>query len=146
MQRYFPVLSTVLFFFASLFAVHAQDTSINWMPVPQQWTKTESDFVLDRDFTVGFVGFSNDRLERYSTTFLRRLDRRTGLFFRQERVGTNELADLRIIVERAGEPVPGEDESYQLEVDLRGISLRAQTDFGAPRGLGTLLQLLPKAH
>lgn len=121
----------------------AQADTHNWMPVPKSWKDSQSNFVLNADFTVGIEGVATDKLQAYSSRFMRRLDWKTGLFFNQAKVTANvKNPDLLITIRRAGQIELGEDESYQLEVSKDQINLVAETDIGAMRGLETLLQLL----
>ena len=141
MRQQLSIFLLLLFFSAPL-SLRAQQSDIDWMPIPEKWELAGSGFTLNKGFTVGITQFTNKRLNDYSYRFLRRLDQRTGLFFKQQFVAGDANADLKIEVKRAGKLTLGEDESYQLTVSSEGIILKAETDFGAMRGLETLLQLL----
>ncbi len=115
------------------------------MPVPADIELKEGRFRVSEDFKIGISGQFDDRLYKYADRILRRLARRTGLFFIQNYLTANKnpgSPDLRINVERKGEVKLNEDESYILEVTSQGIELSATTDLGALRGLETFLQLL----
>ncbi|TRX60754.1 family 20 glycosylhydrolase [Fulvivirga sp. M361] len=133
-----------LFIFISVGAT-GQSDPLDWMPIPKHWERQNARFFLEKDFTVAIQGYSSHRLEKYSANFLRRLDWRTGMFFSQEKVSEVDermTTDLLIKVARGGKLMLGEDESYKLEVNDKGIMLEAKTDFGAMRGLETLIQTL----
>ena len=124
--------------------VSGQSDTFDWMPVPKSWKITNTDHYLDKDFSVGIEGTTTSRLEKYSEQFLRRLDWRTGLFFSQSKVKASDVEspDLEIRVQKEGQLILGEDESYTLDIKEQKISLTAETDLGVMRGLETLLQLL----
>lgn len=120
-----------------------EDSRYDWMPVPKEWKSNPSKFVLNDQFSIGIEGIESAELQDYATRFLRRLDWKTGLFFKQNKVDS-KLADASFLikVQRKGKLILGEDESYVLKVSRNSIQLTAETDFGAMRGLETLLQLL----
>jgi len=101
-------------------------------------------FRIKKDFKIGVV-IGTQRLFDGSTRFLRRLDDRVGLFFKQNYIGVNDVdesASLLVNIERQGELKLNEDETYQLDVKESQITINAETDIGALRGLATLQQLL----
>ncbi len=116
------------------------------MPTPRQVEAVDGAYRLDPGFTVGFEGPESERLQRYATRFLRRLDKRTGLFFSQGHLGPEDAIKedtaLRIVINRVGKVRLNEDESYALSIGEGSVLLEAETDIGALRGLETLLQLL----
>lgn len=140
-SKYFLIVTIA----ACLFHYEAVgQTDFNLMPYPSKVKIGTGEFLIDKGFTVGFAGGTN-KIFDYSTRFLRRLDGRTGLFFNQNYLGendTNETAALFIRIHRNGELELNEDESYELTISSEQIDLVAETDFGAMRGLETLLQLL----
>jgi len=76
---------------------------------------------------------------------LRRLSGRTGLFFPQDYITAKSnptMPQMIIKTSRIGDLVVGEDESYQLTITENQVTLKAETDIGALRGLETFLQLL----
>ncbi|WP_422354426.1 beta-N-acetylhexosaminidase [Roseivirga pacifica] len=115
------------------------------IPVPQQVSVAEGLFEVNEDFNISIQGDPNERLYGASTRFLRRLSGRTGVFLKsgyvtEQNNGAN--GNFVIEVERPGELVVGEDESYELEVKRDRIFLHATTELGAMHGLETVLQLL----
>jgi hexosaminidase len=117
------------------------------LPVPHQIVYTADKFELTEDFTIAVEGKCHERLYKNATRLLRRLAGRTGLFFPQdfvtnEKPGNKDSADFVITVKRPGKVKLYEDESYRLSITNKKISLDAETDIGALRGLETFLQLL----
>jgi hexosaminidase len=118
---------------------------LNLMPWPQKVDLQGGKFLLTNEFNLSISGTYGQRIVGCSNAFLRRLDGRTGLFFKQEIISKNSEfssnSTLKIEIQRKGKIELNEDESYQLEVSENGIILKSVTDIGAIRGLETLLQL-----
>lgn len=116
------------------------------MPVPQSVRRIEAPaFRITPDFTIAIVGEPDARLYPAATRFLRRLDGRTGQFFKQGFLGVSdhdESASLLIRVKQPGSVVLGMQEQYGIRVSADQVVLEAETDIGAIRGLETLLQML----
>lgn len=136
----------LVFLFASFISsAQISKEELNVMPWPQNITLSEGSFSLTKKFKVNITGVPNSRIYAGATSFLRRLDGRTGLFFEQGFVtGLNEVADaeLQINCVRSANIELYEDESYLLDITPTKISINATTDVGALHGLETLLQLL----
>ncbi|MCI0707161.1 MAG: family 20 glycosylhydrolase [Ignavibacteriae bacterium] len=129
----------------TILAARQTEPTHSLMPVPAQVRFTNGTFRLTESFTIVIRRTSTSRLEAGMQRALQRLAGRTGLFFSRPAVSQNQNADkpaLSVMVKQPGEVKLGEDESYTLTVDARGILLAAQTDIGALRGVETLLQLL----
>ncbi len=141
-----PIITLLcLLSFSFLFANNNLPSNLTLMPVPAQVQVVDGQFRLDAKFSVAVNAPEGERLARYATRVLRRLSGRTGLFFPQDYIyanSTNDTANFVITVNRPGKLVVNENESYQLTVSPAKIELRAETDFGAMRGLETFLQLL----
>jgi len=119
-------------------------TGLDLMPYPSNVRLIGEKFRIRKEFKIGVVNGTR-RLYDGSTRFLRRLDNRVGLFFKQNFIGVNdadESASLLVSIERPGELQLNEDETYQLDVKESQITIDAETDIGALRGLATLQQLL----
>ncbi|MBN1999073.1 family 20 glycosylhydrolase [candidate division KSB1 bacterium] len=115
------------------------------MPVPQQFELDENQYRLSDTFAITVKGDCHPRLFRAATRTLRRLAGRTGLFFPQDFITAETAPDqaaMTIRVNRPGQVVLYENESYRLVVNAEQIVLEAETDIGALRGLETFLQLL----
>lgn len=129
--------------FSLLSQAQKNDTAL--MPIPESIKFTENAFELTEILTVGFSGLTSERLVFNANRFVERLAGRTGLFFKQGIIhsGSNsDTSNVIISIEREGKLVPGEDESYSISISENQLKLEAVTDFGAARGLETILQLL----
>ena len=122
------------------------DHELNLMPFPKEISVKEGKFRIDRDFSIEITGNPNARIYGSAARFIRRLDERTGLFFKRGfaihdsigLVGTKAVIEIQ----RPGDIKLGEDESYKLVIDENNIRISAETDLGAIHSLQTLLQLL----
>jgi hexosaminidase len=134
-----------LFFFVMGPSRSQAPDPLTLMPWPQD-LKAETGFQAIRtDFTLAIQGAgANSRLESASTRFLRYLTDKTGTFLEVGYPLIGQVKNATLIIEIQEEAVLGldNDESYELEIFSNGISLRAQTDIGALRGLSTLKQLI----
>ena len=122
------------------------DHELNLMPFPKEISVKEGKFRIDRDFSIEITGNPNARIYGSAARFIRRLDERTGLFFKRgfaihDSIGLVETKAV-IEIERPGNIKLGEDESYKLVLDENNIHISAETDLGAIHSLQTLLQLL----
>lgn len=113
------------------------------IPVPKSISYNSEKFNINQDFRVSLQGNYDVRLTGATNRFIKRLSKRTGIFFNNYSVDEKllALAQLQISVSRSGRLFLKEDESYKLEVSDRSISLISETDIGAMRGLESLLQL-----
>lgn len=119
--------------------------ALQLMPWPQKVELQSGNFVLTPNFQVSVSGNPDPRIFNAATNFLRRLDGRTGMFFKQGFVTSiNEFpkAQLQIQCANPGKIELYQDESYQLNITSNAILLTATSDLGARHGLETLLQLL----
>lgn len=111
------------------------------MPWPQQVEQPAQAgwLTLTPQLTLQIVG---DQLPGAETRWLSRIARQTGwpLLPAAQPV---EHPTIRIAIAQAVNPVPqpDSDESYQLDVNRDGVLLKANSRFGAMRGMETLLQL-----
>lgn len=120
-------------------------TGLNLMPVPAKVIQNDGKFRLSDSFKVAVKGKGSDRLYNGVTRALRRLSKRTGLFFPQDVITAKSKMDTTefiITCQRPGRLVLHEDESYQLDVSTKKIELVAETDIGVLRGLETFQQLV----
>ncbi len=128
------------------FQVSAQDALINIMPYPREVKTGPGKHRIDKDFIVMLSASKDDKIiEDAVNRFVVRLRARTLVTFQQERIVPNELgenAKLSITVKSKAVPSIGIDESYQIDINEKQISLNANTSIGALRGLETLLQLV----
>jgi hexosaminidase len=117
------------------------------MPMPASIKMKTGNFRLTPEFAINIKEEAQERLYNAANRFLRKLDGRTGLFFKQGIISkstpqASANPGLIITAQRVGKLVLNEDESYKLFVSPEKITLDAVTDIGAMRGLETLLQLL----
>ena len=114
------------------------------LPQPAVLKSTGGEFVLVSDFAARFDGPSDARLQSAVDRSIVRLRARVGFGLQPSMAANSANAALTIKVRSASSGVPTmqEDESYHLRVTTSGITLEAPTDFGAIRGLQTLLQLV----
>lgn len=142
MRSFVQIVLALLFTFSN----HYAESTVNpkLLPVPKQIEFKEGMFRLSEDFTMAVRGIENQRLYRAATRTLRRLSDRTGLFFPQDFITpqSEKTGDFIIQVNRIGRLKLYEDESYRLDIDVQKMSLTAETDIGALRGLETVLQLM----
>lgn len=149
-----PVSLAVFFFFLFLLIgkIAAEQNELKennqrpaLMPLPAKLEWKTGVFRLDEKFYVGGEAKADSRAFKAVSRFMHRLAGRTGMFFEQDFLAEQKINDLTRFFykfERPGQLVPGEDESYLLEVFPEKIELQAKTDLGILRGLETLLQLL----
>lgn len=115
------------------------------MPLPARFQFSLDKFRLDEHFSAGGQDRPGGRVFKAVARFMFRLTGRTGLFLEQDFLADQTpgpKTDLSYRYDRTGSLLPGEDESYLLEIRSSGIELQAATDLGIIRGLETLLQLL----
>jgi hexosaminidase len=114
------------------------------MPMPKTIEFSEGEFILNEKFGLSFGKFKSEILTQYSTRFLKHLANKTGLFFPNIYLDKKleEEPVFQINVIRKAQLRLGENENYKLEILKNKIILDAETEWGAYRGLETLLQLL----
>lgn len=113
------------------------------MPYPSSVQVGAGALKIDSSFTVALSGYTEPRLERAATRFLRTLHRQTALIVAAKPSGTAN-ATLVVHTDHASKEIQelGEDESYTLEVSSAGAKLSAATPLGTMHGLQTFLQLV----
>lgn len=118
---------------------------LSLMPLPQKIQVEKGKFRLTKELKVAILGNPNTRLYDAASRMLRRLDARTGLFFKQgflTKTDTISSAAILFEVKRAGEVKLHEIESYNLVISEKQVKITAETDLGAIHAIETLLQLL----
>lgn len=116
---------------------------LNVMPLPAQAQLGSGALKIDSNFTIGFAGYREARLDRAAQRFLTQLHRQTGVVFPTTLpAATNPT--LLVTTDHDSKPVQelGEDESYTLEITSAGAKLHASNPLGALRGLQTFIQLV----
>ena len=117
----------------------------NLMPVPASLELQKGKFYLDDSFQIVIQGEPDKRIYADIGRTVKRLSGRTGLFLPQvffDRDDKPTAPQMIIEVKKPAEIQFGMDEAYQLDISEKRISLKAETDVGALRGLETFLQLL----
>jgi hexosaminidase len=115
------------------------------MPMPSSVKLSAGGFRIDKQFVIEVKGDADPRIYKEASRFFQRVAERTGIFFKSWIVDRNSrihLSGLSIETKRKGKVQLGEDESYELLVNEKEISLKAANDIGAIRGLETLFQLV----
>ena len=118
---------------------------LHLMPLPASVQRGRGDVVLGELFSAGFSKSHDARLEAALDRLLDGLDQQCGTIRRSQYGATpSRTPMLDVQVAGPGETIQGvdEDESYQLDVAARQITLTAATDVGAMRGMQTLRQLV----
>lgn len=137
----------IVFLLVLTLGIQAQP-QINLMPAPKQLDLKAGEFKLATSFTVNINADSSDQiLFNAANRMYETLNRRTGLYFIQQRIKPtpkSESASMIISVKKKIVPSVGEDESYYLNITNGQISLTANTTLGAMWGMQTLIQLLSK--
>lgn len=115
------------------------------MPMPRnvQWGTQRMN--LDKGFHVILSDQSNTRAYKATQRFLRRFNDRTHLMSGVDPIKISDVVKgvaLEINYERIGNLLPGEDESYRLEVTGDRTIIQAKTDLGVIYALETVLQLI----
>jgi hexosaminidase len=138
-----------IIFFTQLFFAGAtclaQNNLYQVMPLPQSVQPNGQKCMVTKSFTIAVTGNPGQRVYAEASRALRRLDERVGLFFKQGFITSTDNdtnATLLLDVKRAAALQLGEDESYEIIITNKQIKISSLTDFGAIRGLETLLQML----
>lgn len=125
--------------------VYSQTFENNLMPQPKYFKLGEGKFIIDKDFTIGIYGNYDNRIFEAATYALRRLDDRTGMFFKQDFITNKnnpEKTTLQINIKEKANIKLGIDESYSLEITTSNVLINSTNEVGAMYALETLLQLL----
>ncbi len=112
------------------------------MPLPENVTPAQGEFAIDGQFTVGFKGFTEPRLDRARHRFLNVLFAETGIPFSRDAAPADAKFEIEVKGPSATVEKLGEDESYRLAVTADSVTLTAANPLGAMHGLETFLQLV----
>jgi len=125
------------------FAAQAQPAGeLPLMPWPQkvELASQQGKLVLDRQL---LISVSGDQLGNSVNHWRQRIAQQTGwTLLPQLSPAKQGLIDIVIKHKVKEQPLPDSDESYHLAVTEKGVTLTANTRFGAMRGMETLLQLI----
>ncbi|TLX47427.1 beta-N-acetylhexosaminidase [Pseudoalteromonas phenolica] len=115
------------------------------MPMPKQLDIKKSSLKLESSLSVHIEGMSEQRkrfqLQRFQS-HLNRVGNSTFTVFEDEKQNAHLTIDIQQQEQGLSVPQYGEDESYKLIVNQRGIRIEAQSVFGAQHALTTLVQLV----
>ncbi len=115
------------------------------MPFPAELSLKEGKFRLATSSAIQIQGNPHQRLYSAANRFLRSVGNNTGLHFGQKHLTPQDtvlLPSIFVNCKRAGKVEFGENESYALTITPEKITIQAETDIGAIRGLSTLAQLV----
>ncbi len=114
------------------------------LPVPSTVVPGPGRLVIDSTFRVAITAFTDDRLRRGVERAILRLEDRTAIEVARAVAPADLDAQLKVVVQRAGDRVQSidEEERYILDIAPGGATLTAPTVVGALRGLETFLQLI----
>lgn len=142
MYRSFRYTLLVSSLFLSSHALAQPAGDLPLMPWPQQVELAQPQGKLVLDYRLAF-NVKGDDLAEALARWRNRLELQTGwtLAPQGEKNPTTQV-DIIIKHQVAAQPLPDSDESYQLKVTPQGVTLSANTRFGALRGMETLLQLV----
>lgn len=135
----------VIFMFSLNSNLAFSQNNLNLLPKPKEILVKEGRFKIDSNFRISINNYQSERLNATATRMLRRLDGRTGLFFKQFAIRENEHSTnvpFFINFDKKEEEIHNADESYSIKITPEKIYLSASSDLGAMHGLETLLQLL----
>ena len=129
---------------------------LSLMPCPKQLMKGQGSFILTKSPKLFISGMSEKRRKSVIQRLTEQLKKISNYNF-QGFIIINDaaLADINVNIESNVQqskpnnlPKLGDDESYQLSITEQGISITAQSDFGALHGLTTLVQIiaLPESY
>lgn len=134
---------TFLFLFVTSLNAQNLKNELALMPWPKKIKENSTKFNIDQSFAISINGENYGRVRNATISFIRRLTDRTGIFFNEgfPRFGDNS-AQIQINFKSIAKLTINDDESYSLNVNIDKISIDANTDVGALRGLQSLLQLV----
>lgn len=117
----------------------------NIMPVPAEIEYKAGKFRINESFRINITGDPGDRIFSGADRFISRMDGRTGIFTKHEKIketNENPYALIQFHCNRPGNLIINEDESYSIIITTDSINISAINDIGLLHGTETLLQLL----
>lgn len=123
-------------------SIAASANHLPLMPWPQQISVQQGTlYNIDRKLNITVAG---DDMQDAVSRWRKRIEAQTGWVLPPPDATFSPVQTIRITIGKKVSPIPqpDSDESYQLIIDSRSITLKAATRFGALRGMETLLQLL----
>lgn len=140
------IIQLLLLLQFSLAASAQNQPGLNLMPVPKSITPGSGRFALNSAFGISVTANAADTtLYAAVNRSLQTLNRRTQLYFAQQRITAKDKADtsvMQIIVKTKAGVALGQDESYDLTITAGKVKLESANTTGALHGLETFLQLV----
>ncbi|SUQ60101.1 Beta-hexosaminidase [Raoultella terrigena] len=136
----YGVLTSGLILSGLACAAPAGDLPLMPWPAHVERPQTQGALVLNNQLTLNVSG---DDLGDAASRWRERIARQTGWTL-QPQLAPAKAPTINVVIAKKvpATPRPDSDESYQLKVSAEGVTLRANTRFGALRGMETLLQLI----
>jgi hexosaminidase len=136
----YGVLTSGLILSGLACAAPAGDLPLMPWPAHVERPQAQGALVLNNQLTLNVSG---DDLGDAASRWRERIARQTGWTL-QPQLAPAKAPTINVVIAKKvpAIPRPDSDESYQLKVSAEGVTLRANTRFGALRGMETLLQLI----
>ncbi|MEX0526408.1 beta-N-acetylhexosaminidase [Raoultella terrigena] len=136
----YGVLTSGLILSGLACAAPAGDLPLMPWPAHVERPQAQGALVLNNQLTLNVSG---DDLGDAASRWRERIARQTGWTL-QPQLAPAKAPTINVVIAKKvpATPRPDSDESYQLKVSAEGVTLRANTRFGALRGMETLLQLI----
>lgn len=136
----YGVLTSGLILSGLACAAPAGDLPLMPWPAHVERPQAQGVLVLNNQLTLNVSG---DDLGDAASRWRERIARQTGWTL-QPQLAPAKAPTINVVIAKKvpATPRPDSDESYQLKVSAEGVTLRANTRFGALRGMETLLQLI----
>jgi hexosaminidase len=136
----YGVLTSGLILSGLACAAPAGDLPLMPWPAHVERPQAQGALVLNNQLTLNVSG---DDLGDAASRWRERIARQTGWTL-QPQLAPAKAPTINVVIAKKvpAIPRPDSDENYQLKVSAEGVTLRANTRFGALRGMETLLQLI----
>ena len=147
MPKYHATVLCLLFSFFFSQNAMANNQSLALMPYPQSVTQQAGHYQLSQKIHVNIQGMSEKRQAFLSQRLSKQLQSFGYQVVTTPIVEGTAISKINLSVNQ-GEmsqytlPSLKNDESYQLKINVQGIDIVAENDFGAMQGIATLLQLI----
>ena len=141
LRKYYAIIALCFLLHVGNSSTWAQ-TQLLVIPLPANAVQGSGSLPVDHGLQVVFEGYTEPRLLRARTRFFHLLARETGI----AEVPAQPFEKASFVIRTAGPSatvqLPGEDESYHLEITDTGARLLAPNPLGVLHGLQTFLQLV----